>query len=56
MTLPSDIIKAYHIGKEAAEAEYMHKEAFLGSVASAGKFLLGMGNLGQKGSTLARIS
>ena len=47
--------RAYAIGKAMAQEDF-EKQAFLGSVFNAGKFLLGMGNLGAKGSRLAGIS
>lgn len=56
MTTYPELMRAYEIGKSVAESEHLEKIAFLGGVASTGKFLLGMGNLGAKGSRLARIS
>ena len=56
MNTPSDLLKAYQVGSSLAYTEHLEKNAFLGGVLPAGKFLLGMGNLGQKGSTLARLS
>jgi len=47
--------RAYALGKELALKTF-EKQAFLGGVFNAGKFLLGMGNLGAKGSRLARLS
>ena len=47
--------RAYAIGKAMALEDF-EKQAFLGGIFNAGKFLLGMGNLGAKGSGLARIS
>jgi len=52
----SNIEEAYNIGCAIAQSDYIEKTAFLGGIGSAGKFLLGMGNLGSKGSSLARIS
>ena len=47
--------RAYALGKAMAQEDF-EKQAFLGGVFNAGKFLLGMGNLGAKGSGLARVS
>jgi len=47
--------KAYALGKAIALEDF-EKKAFLGNVFNAGKFLLGMGNLGARGSGLARVS
>lgn len=47
--------RAYAIGKALAK-ENFEKQAFVGSLFNAGKFLLGMGHLGAKGSGLARVS
>ena len=52
---PHSLSSAYAEGSRLAKEEF-HKTAFLGSVFNTGKFLLGMGNLGAKGSGLARIS
>ena len=47
---------AYLAGKELALNSYLEKNAFLGGVLQAGKFLAGFGHLGAKGSRLAGIS
>lgn len=47
---------AYALGVQLATHTHLEKTAFLGGIAQAGKFLVGMGNLGAKGSRLARIS
>lgn len=47
--------RAYNIGKAIAREEF-EKQAFVSTLFNAGKFLLGMGNLGAKGSRLARVS
>lgn len=52
---PEDLSSAYRVGCAIAQ-EDMEKHAFLGQAFSGAKFLLGMGNLGQKGSGLARLS
>lgn len=52
---PGDLEHAYKLGSELAR-QHFEKTAFLGGVLQGGKFLLGMGNLGAKGSGLARIS
>jgi hypothetical protein len=51
----SNLAQAFMVGSNLAREEFV-KTAFLGSILSGGKFLLGMGNLGAKGSGLARIS
>jgi len=56
MTSPQELKHAYDIGRQLALSDYQEKVAFLGAVGQAGKWLLGMGNLGAKGSTLARLS
>jgi hypothetical protein len=56
MSNSQELKKAYDIGRGLALADYQEKVAFLGGIGQAGKFLLGMGNLGAKGSTAARIS
>jgi len=48
-------LRAYRLGANLAQV-HMEKTAFLGTAWKAGKFLAGMGNLGAKGSGLARIS
>lgn len=48
-------LRAYRLGASLAQA-HMEKTAFLGTAWKAGKFLAGMGNIGAKGSGLARIS
>ncbi len=47
--------KAYILGKARAYQDF-EKTAFLSTAFNAGKFLLGMGHLGAKGSNLARLS
>ena len=49
------LLGAYRIGASLAK-EHMQKTAFLGAAWSGAKFLAGAGNLGAKGSMLARIS
>ena len=56
MNNTQNLERAYAIGSELAIADYQEKVAFLGAIGSAGKFLLGMGHLGAKGSTAARLS
>jgi hypothetical protein len=56
MTGRDPLKQAYQAGRAMAMSEATEKVAFLGGVAQAGKFLLGMGNLGAKGSTAARLS
>ena len=56
MSTPPDLLTAYQIGSSLAYSQHLEKNAFLGGVVPMGKFLLGMGHLGQKGSTLARLS
>ncbi len=56
MNNSQELKRAYYIGRELALSDHQEKVAFLGSIGQAGKFLLGMGNLGAKGSTAARIS
>ena len=48
--------KAYLTGSELAYTSDLEKVAFLGGAINVGKFLMGMGHLGAKGSRLARIS
>lgn len=50
-----DLQRAYYAGKALATEE-MTKEAFLGAITSGAKFLAGMGHLGAKGSTLAKLT
>ena len=56
MNSSEELKLAYDIGRQLAVTDYQEKVAFLGGIGQAGKFLLGMGNLGAKGSTAARIS
>ena len=49
------LLRAYNIGKRVADEE-MSKVAFLGAITSGAKFLTGMGHLGAKGSTLAKLT
>lgn len=56
MTSSQELKHAYDIGRRLALSDHQEKVAFLGSIGQAGKFLLGMGNLGAKGSTAARLS
>lgn len=54
MTSPQELKHAYDIGRQLALSDHQEKVAFLGGIGQAGKFLLGMGHLGSKGSTAAK--
>ena len=54
MSGEQDLTRAYNIGCQLAMADHQEKIAFLGGIGQAGKFLLGMGHLGAKGSTAAK--
>lgn len=56
MRSTEELKRAYYIGRQLALSDHQEKVAFLGGIGQAGKWLLGMGNLGAKGSTAARIS
>lgn len=54
MTSPQELKHAYDIGRQLALSDHQEKVAFLGGIGQAGKWLLGMGHLGAKGSTAAK--
>jgi hypothetical protein len=54
MTSPQELKHAYDIGRQLALSDHQEKVAFLGGIGQAGKWLLGMGHLGAKGSTSAK--
>jgi hypothetical protein len=56
MSDSSKVYRAYQIGKALAKSDHQEKTAFLGGIAQAGKFMAGMGHLGAKGSSLAKLS
>lgn len=56
MTSPKELKHAYDIGRQLALSDHQEKVAILGGIGQAGKWLLGMGNLGAKGSRAAGLS
>ena len=54
MSGPEELKRAYDIGRQLALSDHQEKVAFLGGIGQAGKWLLGMGHLGAKGSTAAK--